>query len=273
MPEVKATVITPASNSLDIRELWQYRGLLRMFVWRDVKLRYKQTVLGLSWAIAQPLFTMIVFSLLFGALAKIPSEGIPYPLFSYSGLLAWTLFSGGLGRGASSLVTETSLVQKVYFPRIVLPLSGVLSPLLDFAIAFVILIGLMIYFGYYPSAMMLFIIPLLALQLLFTLGLSFWLSAINVEYRDIAQVIPFLIQLLLFASPVIYATSLVPARFHTAYMVLNPMAGIIEGYRWAILGTERPDYLLGVSILTILAILVSGAIYFKHREKAFADVI
>ena len=259
--------------SIDLGELWRYRDLLYIFVWRDIKVRYKQTIFGVAWAIAQPLLMMIVFSLFFGTLAKVPSQGIPYPLFTYSALLPWTLFASGITRASNSLVSESNLIQKVYFPRLLMPLSSILSPLVDFLIAFVVLIGLMLYFGYLPGITMLWLPLLLILELMLALGVGLWLSAINVEYRDVAFLVPFLVQVWLFASPVIYSSNFVPERFQVAYGLINPMSGIIEGFRWAILGTEPPSYLLVASAGIVVAVLVSGAFYFRRREKAFADVV
>ena len=272
---VPVTVIRPPKGwiPVNLRELWAYRELLYFFTWRDLKVRYKQTLFGFAWAIIQPVFMMIIFSLFFGTLAKIPSEGIPYPLFSYAAVLPWTLFSEGLSRSSNSLVQDANLLQKVYFPRLLMPLSGVLSPVVDFAIAFIVLIGLMLYFGYYPSVMMFLILPFLLLELMLATGIGMWLSAINVEYRDVRYAIPFLIQLGLFASPVVYPVTFVPERFQAVYGLLNPMAGIIEGFRWAILGTKPPSYLLIASVAIIIVILISGAFYFRRRERAFADVV
>jgi lipopolysaccharide transport system permease protein len=257
---------------IDFHALWAYRELLYFLTWRDIKVRYRQTVLGFAWAIIQPLFMMIVFSLFFGTLAKVPSENIPYPLFNYAAVLPWTLFASGVTRSSNSLVQDVNLIQKVYFPRLLMPLAGILSPLVDFVIAFVVLIGMMFYFGYYPGVTMLWIVPLLILELVLALGIGLWLSAINVEYRDVGYAIPFLIQLGLFASPVVYSSTFVPVRFQTAYGLINAMAGIIEGFRWAILGTRPPSYLLIASVVIILVIFISGAFYFRRREKLFADV-
>jgi lipopolysaccharide transport system permease protein len=274
-PVAPVTVIRPLKGwiPINLRELWAYRELLYFFTWRDIKVRYKQTLIGFAWAIIQPFFMMIIFSLFFGTLAKVPSEGIPYPLFSYAALLPWTLFANGVTRASNSLVQDANLVQKVYFPRLLMPLASILSPLVDFAIAFVVLLGLMLYFGYYPHVTMLWILVFLLLELMLALGVGLWLSAINVEYRDVAWATPFLIQLLLFASPVIYPSTFVPERFQTAYGLLNPMSGIIEGFRWAILGTEPPSYLIFASVAIIVVILISGAFYFRRREKSFADVV
>ena len=258
---------------IDVRQLWVYRELCYFLIWRDIKIRYRQTVLGFAWAIIQPLLMMIVFSLFFGTLAKVPSENIPYPLFNYAALLPWTLFANGITRSSNSLVQEANVIRKVYFPRLFLPLAGILSPLVDFAVAFVILIGMSFYFGYYPNVVMFWILPLLLLELMLALGIGLWLSAINVEYRDVSYIVPFLIQIGLFASPVVYSSTIVPERFQTAYGLINPMAGIIEGFRWAILHTEPPSYLLAASSIIIIVILISGAFYFRRREKAFADVV
>jgi lipopolysaccharide transport system permease protein len=268
------TVIRPPRGwiPINLRELWAYRELLYFFTWRDIKVRYTQTVFGIAWAVIQPLFMMIIFSLFFGTLAKVPSENIPYPLFSYAGVLPWTLFAAGLTRSSDSLVADVNLVQKVYFPRMLLPLAGILAPLVDFAIAFVILIGMMLYFGHYPGVTMFWILGFLVLELMLAAGLGLWLSAINVAYRDVRYAIPVLIQLGLYASPVVYSATFIPARFQTVYGLVNPMAGILEGFRWAVLGTKPPSDLLFASVAIILVILVSGAFYFRRREKAFADV-
>ncbi len=270
------TIIQPRKGwvPVNLRDMWTYRELIYFFVWRDIKIRYKQTAFGFLWAIIQPLMAMIVFSIFFGKLAGVPSEGIPYPLFSYSALLPWTLFSEGLTRSSNSLAGEANLIQKVYFPRIILPLSSILSPLVDFFIAFLVLFGLMFYYGYMPTERMLLIPALLILQLMLTLGGGFWLSAINVEYRDIRYAIPFFIQLLMFASPIIYSSSFVPERYQAAYGFINPISGIIEGFRWAILGTAPPNIQqLIASAGIIVVILISGAFFFRRREAVFADLI
>jgi lipopolysaccharide transport system permease protein len=258
---------------VNLRELWAYRELLYFFTWRDIKVRYKQTLFGFAWAVVQPLLMMIIFTLFFGTLAKVPSENIPYPLFSFAGVLPWTLFAEGISRSSNSLVQDANLIQKVYFPRLLMPLSGILSPLVDFVIAFIVLIGLMLYYAHYPTVTMFWIIPFLILELLLAIGIGLWLSAINVEYRDVRYAIPFLIQLGLFASPVVYPVTFVPERFQAVYGLVNPMAGILEGFRWAILGTKPPSALLIASVAIVLVILISGAFYFRRREKAFADIV
>jgi len=269
------TTIRPPKGwvPIDLKELWASRELLYFLIWRDIKIRYKQTVLGFAWAIIQPVVMMVVFSLFFGTLIKVPSENVPYPLFSYSALVPWTLFANGVTRASNSLIQDANIIRKVYFPKLLLPLSGVLSPLVDFFIAFVVLIGLMFYFGYRPGIAMLWLPIFLILEVMFTLGIGLWLSAINVEYRDVAYIVPFLLQIWLFASPVIYSVNTLPERFHLAYNLMNPMSGIIEGFRWAISGTTAPGYLLVASAAIILFILVSGVFYFRRHEKAFADVV
>lgn len=268
------TIIRPSRGwiPINLHDLWRYRELLYFLTWRDVKVRYKQTLLGFAWAIIQPFFMMIVFTLFFGNLAKIPSEGIPYPLFNYAALLPWTLFAEGLRRSSNSLVQESNLVKKVYFPRLIIPLAGVLSPVVDFAIAFTVLIGMMFYYGYVPTMNIILLPGFIILALMTALGVSLWLSAINAKYRDVRYTVPFLIQIWLFASPIVYSSSLLPEKYQLIYG-LNPMAGVIEGFRWALLGTDPPDNLIGVSVIIVILVLVSGAFYFRRQEKSFADVI
>lgn len=267
-------IIRPSQGWMPVNlgELWEYRELLYFLTWREIKVRYKQTLLGFGWAIIQPLMLMIVFTLFFGNLAKVPSEGIPYPLFNYAALLPWMLFAEGVTRSTSSLIMGSALVQKVYCPRLVMPLAGILSPVVDFAIAFVLLIGMMFYFGYLPTVGMLWLPAFILLAMMTSLGVGLWLSAINVRYRDVRYVVPFLVQLWLFASPVVYSSSLLPERFQVLYG-LNPMAGVIDGFRWSLLGTNPPGTLLAVSVIIVIILLISGAFYFRRMEKTFADVI
>ena len=268
------TVIQPWRGRIPINlgELWAYRELLYFLTWRDIKVRYKQTILGFAWAVLQPFMMMVVFSLFFGNLLKVPSEGIPYPLFNYVAVLPWTLFAQGITRSSESLVANINMVQKVYFPRLVMPLASILAPLVDFAIAFVILIGIMFYFGYPPTLSILWLPVFIILVLITALGVGLWLSVINVKYRDVRYAVPFLTQLWLFASPVVYASSLLPQKFQAIYG-LNPMAGVIEGFRWALLGTDPPGSLIAISVAIVLVILISGVFYFRKSEKNFADVI
>jgi len=254
-------------------ELWEYRELIYFLIWRDIKVRYKQTVLGAAWAIIQPFFTMVVFSLFFGRLAKIPSDGIPYPIFSYAALVPWTFFAHGVSQSANSLVSSADLITKVYFPRLAMPIATVLSGTVDFILAFVVLLGMMLYYGILPTINVVWLPLLLLLALLTSLGAGLWLSAMNVQFRDVRYIVPFLTQFWLFATPIAYPSSLLSEPWRTLYGI-NPMVGVVEGFRWTLLGTDTaPGPIIIVSILTALALLVSGAYYFRHMEKAFADVI
>ena len=268
-------VIKPSRGwvSLKLDELWEYRDLLFFLAWRDISVRYKQTVLGAAWAIIQPFFTMLVFSLFFGRLANIPSDGVPYPVFSYAALLPWQYFATALANSADSLVGNANLLSKVYFPRLVIPMASVLPAAVDFAIAFVVLLGMMFFYGITPTWNIIWLPLFLLLALITALGAGLWLSAMNVQYRDIRYAVPFLIQFWLFASPVAYPSSMVPEQWRPLYG-LNPMAGVIEGFRWALLNTETgPGPLMIVSVLAALGLLVSGAFYFRRMEKSFADVV
>lgn len=269
------TIIQPSRGwvALKLREVWAYRELLYFLTWRDIRVRYKQTVLGAAWAIIQPFFTMVVFSIFFGHLAKVPSEGLPYPIFAYCALLPWNYFAGALDRAGNSLVGSANLISKVYFPRLVVPISAVLAGLLDFAIAFLVLIGMMLFYGIVPTAAVLTLPLFLFMALATALGVGLWLSALNVQYRDVRYAIPFLIQFWLFATPVAYPSSLVPERWRALYG-LNPMAGVVEGFRWALLGrSEAPGPLLGVSVVVVALLFVGGLFYFRRMEKTFADVV
>lgn len=268
-------IIRPSRGwvSLRLKELWEYRELLYFLAWRDIKVRYKQTVLGAAWAIIQPFLTMVVFSIFFGHLARIPSDGLPYPIFAYCALLPWQLFAHALTESSNSLVANERLITKVYFPRLVVPLSAVLARLLDFLIAFVALLGMMMYYHVTPTPA-LWTVPLFLLLVIgAALGVGLWLSALNVQYRDVRYTIPFLTQFWLFATPVAYPSTLIPASWRAMYG-LNPMAGVIEGFRWALLGkAEGPGPLLLVSITIVVLILVRGLYYFRRMEKTFADVV
>lgn len=259
--------------ALQLKELWAYRELLYFLIWRDIKVRYKQTALGVAWAIIQPVFTMIVFSLFFGRLAKMPSDGIPYPLFSYAALVPWTFFSHGLTLASNSLVGSANLIKKVYFPRLSVPIAAVTSGLIDFSIAFIVLLGMMLYYGIVPTLNVIWLPFLLLLTLMTSLGVSLWLSALNVQFRDVRYILPFLTQLWLFATPIAYPSSLLSEPWRTLYSI-NPMVGVVEGFRWALLGTKTaPGPMLIVSSLAALALLVGGAFYFRRLEKTFADVV
>lgn len=274
-PQSAITIIRPSRGwvRLDLRELWGYRELLYFFVWRDLKVRYKQTVLGAAWAIIQPLFTMVVFSVFFGRLAQIPSDGIPYPIFAYAALVPWMYFANALSSATNTMVEHQRVITKVYFPRVILPISAVLSGLVDFTIAFIVLVGMMLFYGIVPT-MAIWTVPLFVLLAMITaLGVGLWLSALNVEYRDVRYAIPFLIQFWLFATPIAYPSSLVPERWRVLYG-LNPMAGVVEGFRWALLGKEQgPGPMLAVSVAAVILLLIGGLFYFRRMEKTFADVV
>ena len=293
VPVVDQNVISPSTDpfirirptkgwvSLNFEELWRYRELLYFFVWRDIKIRYKQTILGASWAIIQPLFTMVIFSLFFGRLAQVPSDGIPYPLFSYTALVPWTFFANGVTQASNSLVNNADMIRKIYFPRIALPIAAVSAGLVDFTLAFIVLIGMVIGFSIVPAAnydaqltLRVIWLPLfLLLALVTTLGVSFWFSAMNAQFRDVRFVVPFLIQAWLFITPIAYPSSLLSEPWRTLYGI-NPMAGVVEGFRWALLGTDTaPGSMMIVSVLAAVLILIGGTYYFRRMETKLADVL
>jgi lipopolysaccharide transport system permease protein len=268
-------VIQPQKSlfKIDLDALWQYRELLYFLVWRDVKVRYKQTAIGVVWALLQPLLTMALFTLVFSIFARIPSDGLPYPVFALSALLPWTYFSQAMARSGNSLVGDASLITKIYFPRLIIPLSAATAPAIDFFISFVLLLGLMAYYNILPTwhllALPLFLF--LAFITAFTAGL--WLAPLNVRYRDVGYVIPFMIQLWMYACPVVYPISLVPERWRSLYS-LNPMVAVIEGFRWALLGKEFPDLrAAGVSVIATVLLFLTGVVYFKRMERTLADVV
>ena len=272
---VPITIIEPAKGwtAVDFEELWHYRDLLYFLIWRDIKVRYKQTVLGAAWAVIQPFFTMVVFSIFFGHLAGISSGDVPYPIVAYAGLVPWTYFANALTQSSNSLVEQERVITKVYVPRLLVPMAPVVAGLLDFAIAFVVLIGMMFVYGITPTAAILTLPLLILLSTAIALAAGLWLAAINVQYRDVRYTIPFLIQLWLFATPVAYPASLVPEFLRPVYG-LNPMVGVIEGFRWALLGSQPPSFpMLIVSALVASLLLVGGLFYFRRMEDSFADVI
>ncbi|MCJ7442165.1 MAG: ABC transporter permease [Thermoanaerobaculaceae bacterium] len=274
-------VIEPTRRAAALRlgELWAYRELLYVLVWRDVKVRYKQTALGAAWAILQPLMTAAVFTIFFGRLAGIASDGLPYPLFSYTGLLVWTFFSQGLSQSSNSVVGSAQLITKVYFPRLVIPIAAVLSGLVDLAVALPVLAAMMWYYGIWPGVAVLAMPFLALLALVAATGVGLWLSALNVEYRDVRYVVPFLVQLWLFVTPVIYPANILAPRLQRLGLPawlwgVNPMAGVVEGFRWAVLDAPTsPGPLIAASTVTGLALLLSGAWYFRRVERSFADVV
>jgi lipopolysaccharide transport system permease protein len=296
LPRVR---IEPSTGwvSLKIKELWEYRELLYFLTWRDIKVRYKQTTLGAAWAIIQPFLTMVVFSLFFGRLANVPSDGLPYPIFSYAALVPWTFFAQGMTQSTLSLVNSSNLLKKVYFPRLVIPISSVLAGVVDFILAFIVLLGMMIYFGINPFTVQipfplfthsslpigpviyvanfnfLWLSYFFLLAFVTSLGVGLWLSAMNVQFRDIRYVVPFLVQIWMFITPIAYPSSLLGEPWRTLYGI-NPMAGVVEGFRWALLGTNTaPGPIIIVSSVVAILLLVTGAFYFRRMEKTFADVV
>jgi lipopolysaccharide transport system permease protein len=259
--------------SLDLRELWAYKELLYFLSWRDIKIRYKQTVLGAAWAIIQPLFTMVIFSVIFGKLGKIPSDGVPYPVFAYAALVPWNLFSTGLAQSSESLVASASLLKKVYFPRLAIPISTVMAGVIDFCVAFSVLFLMMGYYGIAPSLKMIWLPALMLLTLTTALGAGLWLSALNVRYRDVRHTVPFLVQFWMFATPIAYPSSLLGDPWRALYG-LNPMVGVVEGFRWTLLGTQTaPGPMIGISAAGAVLMLAGGAFYFRRMERTFADTV
>ena len=279
-PDTKALLprlrIQPSRGwvSLKLSELWQYRELLYFLTWRDIKVRYKQTVLGAAWAVLQPFLTMVVFSLFFGGLAEIPSDGVPYPIFSYAALVPWTFFATGLTMSSNSLVGSSNLIKKVYFPRLTIPIATVLSGAVDFLIAFIVLIAMMLFFGIVPTIYVVFLPFFVLLAFVTALGVGLWLSAMNVQFRDVRYTVPFLTQFWMFISPIAYPSSLIENETLRAIYGINPMAGVVEGFRWALLGTDTaPGPIILISSLAALLIFITGLFYFRRTEKTFADVV
>ena len=269
------TIIRPKKlfHFSDLKEIWQYKELLYFFTWRDLKVRYKQTAIGVTWAILQPFMTMVVFSVFFGGLAKIPSDGVPYPIFVYVGLLFWQFFSSALSDTSMTLISNQTIITKVYFPRLILPISSVLTKLVDFAIAAVILVGLMFYYGYMPHLSGFLLIPLLLIiTFMASVGGGLFLAAINVKYRDVRYALPFFIQILMFVTPVIYPASI--AGKYSTILALNPMMGVIQNARAALLGTAPINWtLLGISFIACFVLLLVGIYVFKKVERYFADIV
>ena len=271
---LKPTIIRPSRGwwAPSLGELWAYRELLYFLVWRDVKVRYKQTALGVAWAVLQPLLAMFVFSLFFGRLAGMESDGLPYPVFNLAGLVPWTFFAFGLSEAANSLIGSRNLITKVYFPRLAVPLAPVLAGLFDFAIALALLFGVMAFYGVFPGLRAVMVIPLTVLAFVTAIGAGLWLAALNVQYRDVRYVLPFLTQLWLFATPVVYPSSLVPGPWRVLYG-LNPMVGVVDGFRWALLGTEVSGLTIAVSGAAAVVLAAGGAFYFRRMERAFPDLV
>ena len=274
--DISITILRPPKGlaALNLRDLWIYRELVLFMIWRDIKVRYKQTLLGAAWAVLQPFLTMVVFTIFFGTLAEVPSDGVPYPIFTYAALLPWQLFSKALQDAARSLVSNRHMITKVYFPRLVLPLSSIVAGLVDFGIAFLVLLAMMFYYQI-PLRIQMLALPLLLLLALVTaLGVGLWLSALNVLYRDIAYVMPFIAQFWMYITPVVYPASMVPEQWRFLYY-LNPMTGVVEGFRWALLGTHSslPSSMIILSIVISIVVLVTGLFYFRRMERLFADLV
>jgi lipopolysaccharide transport system permease protein len=259
--------------NLDLAAVWEFRELLYFLVWRDISVRYKQTVIGIAWAVLQPLLTMMIFTVIFGHFAKMPSDDLPYSIFTFTALLPWTYFSQSISRSSVSLVSDSNLVKKVYFPRLIIPIAGVVAPLVDFGISFLVLLGLMVWFAI-PLHWTILAFPIfLLLALLTALAIGLWLAPLNARYRDVGHTIPFLVQFWMFASPVTYSLSIIPEKWRLLYG-LNPLVGVIEGFRWALLGKSSPDFgVMGLSALAILALLFMGVVYFKRMEQSFSDIL
>jgi len=271
-----ATIVIEPSRGLadfNLKEIWDYRDLMFFLAWRDINIRYKQTILGAAWAVVQPVMTMILFTIFFGRMAGVPSEGVPYPLFAFAALLPWQYFATTLGNAANSLVNNSNLLSKVYFPRLLIPLTSLFPPAVDFMIAFVVLIGLMFYYRQAPSVQVIWLPAFLILAMVTTLGAGLWFAAMNVKYRDVRHIVSVLVQFGMFVSPVAYPSRIVPMPWLNLY-ALNPMVGVIEGFRWALLGTgAAPLRIIAISSVAAVALFISGFYYFRYTEKTFADVI
>jgi lipopolysaccharide transport system permease protein len=274
--QLKSPVVVEASKGLlklDLRPVWEYRELLYFLVWRDVKVRYKQTAIGAAWAICQPLLTMMIFAVIFGRFAKIPSDNVPYPIFAFAGLLPWTYFSQSIARSGVSVVSDANLIRKIYFPRLIIPASAVIAPLVDFVLSLLILLLMMAWYRVTPNWAVATLPLFICLAVCAALGVSLWLSALNVRYRDVGHAIPFLVQFWMYASPIVYPVSLIPKQWRSLYSV-NPMVGVVEGFRWGLLGKESPEFgSIVIGTLVALILFLSGLIFFKRMERSFADIV
>ncbi len=272
MPTV---ILRPSKGwlGLDLKELWRYRELIYFLTWRDIKVRYKQAVLGIAWALLQPLLTMLISTIVFGVLLEVPSQGMPYPLFVLAALMPWSLFATSLQKSSISLVGNANLITKIYFPRLIIPISSVIAVLVDFAISLVVLLAMMIFYEIYPTWNVLWLLPLVILSVLAALAVGIWLSALNVQYRDVQHMVPFLIQIWMYASPIVYPIETIPAGIWRTLYGLNPMVGVVQGFRWALLGGAAPDMTMLVSAGVVLLLFISGLFYFRRMEKTFADIV
>ena len=273
--EVPTVILRPSKGwlGLDLKELWHYRELIYFLTWRDIKVRYKQAVLGIAWALLQPLLTMLISTIVFGVLLKVPSQGMPYPLFVLAALMPWSLFATSLQKSSVSLVGNANLITKIYFPRLIIPISSVIAVLVDFVISLVVLLAMMVFYKIYPTWNVLWLLPLVLLSVLAALAVGIWLSALNVQYRDVQHMVPFLIQIWMYASPIVYPIETIPAGIWRTLYGLNPMVGVVQGFRWALLGGATPDMTMLVSVGIVLLLLISGLFYFRRMEKTFADIV
>jgi len=273
--EVPTVILRPSKGwlGLDLKELWRYRELIYFLTWRDIKVRYKQAVLGIAWALLQPLLTMLISTIVFGVLLKVPSPGMPYPLFVLAALMPWSLFATSLQKSSISLVGNANLITKIYFPRLIIPISSVIAVLVDFVISLVVLLAMMVFYKIYPTWNVLWLLPLVLLSVLAALAVGIWLSALNVQYRDVQHMVPFLIQIWMYASPIVYPIETIPAGIWRTLSGLNPMVGVVQGFSWALLGGAAPDMTMLVSVGMVLLLLISGLFYFRRMEKTFADIV
>jgi lipopolysaccharide transport system permease protein len=273
--QIPITYLQPSKGwlSIDFKELWRFRELIYFLTWRDIKVRYKQAVLGIAWALLQPVLTVVIFTIVFGVLLETPSQGLPYPLFVISALLPWQLFANALQRSSISLVANANLITKIYFPRLSIPLSAVFAALIDFGVSFIVLIVMMIIYQYMPGWNMLWLPAIILFALLTALAVGLWLSALNVQYRDVQHMVPFIIQVWMYASPIVYPIDIIPEGIWRVLYGLNPMVGVIQGYRWALLGGDQPDATMLISVVVVIFLLVGGFYYFRRLEKTFADIV
>ena len=272
---IPITYLKPSKGwmSIDFKELWRFRELIYFLTWRDIKVRYKQAILGIAWALLQPVLTVVIFSIVFGVLLQTPSEGIPYPLFAISALLPWQLFANVLQRSSVSLVANANLITKIYFPRLSIPLSAVFAALVDFGVSFIVLIVMMIIYQYTPGWNIFWLPAIILFALLTGLAVGLWLSALNVQYRDVQHMVPFIIQVWMYASPIVYPIEIIPEGIWRVLYGLNPMVGVIQSYRWALLGGDQPDLTMLISVVVVIFLLVGGFYYFRRLEKTFADIV
>ena len=273
--DVPKVILRPTKGwmGLDLKELWRYRELIYFLTWRDIKVRYKQAALGITWALLQPLLTTLISTVVFGILLEVPSDNLPYPVFVMAALMPWQLFATSLQKSSISLVGNANLLTKIYFPRLIIPIASVLAVLVDFVISFFLLLIVMAAYRIYPTWLMLWVLPLILLSVITALAVGLWLSALNVQYRDVQHIVPFIIQIWMYASPIVYPIETIPAGIWRTLYGLNPMVGVVQGFRWALFGSTAPDLTMLVSVLVVLVLFISGLFYFRRMEKTFADIV